>query len=445
MSKQPKRGFLDYVKNPNLFREEARENEKADAPAVPKRKELAALIGAIPVRRLEYEELQIVKAAGGRAVPFLLDLFGDEQALLRRYGKSVLDGSPLEATLELLEPFALPEAKMLESALLHRNKDLRSKALYYLARCANDDAIDALKIGLASDSENCRTSTLIGLEFLAESRRGSKQFREALFEAALPSLNDESFGPAQHAPRALLVLNRKRATRVLLGEEVFSKNNRSVDDVLKALKDANVAVPGAQIRALLKSLKDKATRYPVTSAYATGLILLARAERSRAMDLIADARDSKDEWVRQGAAEAAQIAAGVKQPYKLVCDRYAKDGKECLTEPQLAYLTLSWLDADVNNGGFTQYFFNSSGELAQHAVRAATTVGAPQLAGIIGEAVALFDVDGPSPDRDQRMDQLSGIDLEALDKLSEAYYKCPEKLGEILPLFVSRNPKAFKA
>src|SRR5262249_9151011 len=155
------------------------------------------------------------------------------------------NGSPMESVFDLLEPFAEPPAAVLEPALRHENEYFRYNALYHLARCGNDDAITALQGGLASPSESCRTYTLIGLEFLAKSGRGSDRFRRELFDAVLPLLHDDEYSPAEHAPRALLVLDRPRAVNVLLGEDILRADNRNFQETLRALKDAEVPLPAA--------------------------------------------------------------------------------------------------------------------------------------------------------------------------------------------------------
>jgi hypothetical protein len=444
MAKRPKHGFQEYVKNPDLFREEFKETERADAARPPTARELADLVSAMGTRQLNYEELQQLKKAGDRAASLLQTALQDEKFLFHRYGRSVLDGSAIETALDLLEPFALPKVNLLEPALHHKEEFFRYHALNHLARCGNDDAIDALTAGLKSPSEECRTWTLMGLQCLKDSSRGSKRFRAALFKASVPILADKEYGPAENAPRALLALDLRGATSVLLGEDVFRSDNKSVNKVLKALKDANVPVPAAQLRNLLAGIKIKAANYPFDYAYAEGLVLLARADGSRARELIADAQSWGNEEVKQGAAEALGIAAGVNDAYGFVIDLYRRWGAKGLTEPQLYYLTLSWLDAEVRNGGFSQYYFNSSGELATHAVKAAHSVGASEIAALIEKANALFGKNGPDPDRERRMDQLSKIDLKALDELNTRYYKCAEHLREILPRFVASNPEAFK-
>jgi hypothetical protein len=284
----------------------------------------------------------------------------------------------------------------------------------------------------------------MGLEFLKDSPRGSKKFRAALFKASLPILADKEYGPAEHAPRALLALDFRGATSVLLGEDIFRPDNRSINKVLQALKDANVPVRALQLRKLLAGIKTKAADYPFDYAYAESLVLLARAEGSRAKDLISDAQSWGNDKVKEGAAQALGIAAGVNDAYGFVIEIYRRRGAKGLTEPQLYYLTLSWLDAEVRNGGFSQYYFNSSGELATHAVKAARSVGAAEITAIIEKANTLFGRNGPDADRDRRMDQLSKIDLKALEELDTRYYKCAERLSEILPRFVASHPEAFK-
>jgi hypothetical protein len=443
VTNQPELGFQDYVKNPDLFRQETREKAVKDS-APPTPRELADLVSAMGRRRLGHEELQKLKRAGNQVVPLLQTALRDEKFLFHRYGESVLGGSAIETALGLLEPFGLPAANLLEPALRHPDEVIRYRALFHLARCGNDDAIAALTAGLNAPSEQCRTWTLMGLEYLKDTPRGSAKFRAALFEAAIPLLADKAFTPAEHAPRALLALDFDRAKRVLLGADVFHPENKSIARILQALMDAKVPVPGPQLRNLLAGIKKKATGFPYDFAYADGLILLARTEASGARDLIRDAQGWGNDKVKEGAAKALAIAVGITDAYGFVSELYQRKGAKGLTEPQLYYLTLCWLDGDVRNGGFTQYYFNSSGELAPYAVKAAKAVGASQLAAIIQKANALFGKDGPDPDRDKRMDQLSKIDLKTLDDLATQYYNCTEQLREILPRFVAANPEAFK-
>lgn len=439
---RPKRRFLDYLKNPALFWTEVSEADHADAAPAPRGKRLAALVTAIGKRRPEYGELQRLRKAGPEIVPLLVAALRDPDCLFRLYGENQHDGSFLETATDLLEPFAEPPAAVLEPALRHEDDYFRAKALYHLARCGNDDAIPFLLAGLASPSEECRSYTLIGLEFLKHPGRGTGCFRRTLFDAALPLLNDTD-RPAEYAPRALLALERERAEDVLLGEGVMRADNRRVYETLRALKDANVPVPAAQMRALLVALRGKAGEFPFDFAYENAMILIARAEGPAAADVIADAQVWGNEWVKRGAAEAAAISTGVQDAYSVVMERYERAGVAGLSDPQRNYLALNWLDAEVCNGGFSQFFFNSTGELAGYAVTAAKAVGATDAAEVIRSAVALFGPSGPAADRAERLEQLSELDLDALRELNSKYYALPADIHVLLQQYVARNPREF--
>jgi hypothetical protein len=56
------------------------------------------------------------------------------------------------------------------------------------------------------------------------------------------------------------------------------------------------------------------------------------------------------------------------------------------------------LEADVNNGGFDQYYFNSSGDLAGDAVESLNAIGAKNTADVVRQANALFGAGGPAVD-----------------------------------------------
>jgi len=435
----PKHGFREYVNNPELFRQEVREMQAAATAGPPEADELVKLVAEIGRRSLDYAEIAKLTRAGEQIVPLLLAALRDFDFVCHPYAQSGFYSSALQAVLRLLEPFRLPEASVLQPILERADEKLRKVALAHLALCGNDDAIDALLAGLKSPDEYTRSYILGGL-----GGHGSKRFRAVMFDAVVRLLADPDFNPAHTAPRTLLALDLDRAKSLLLGDEIFNSENPNIKYILEALRDKNLPVPAPQLRALLAGLKSRAADYPFDWAYSAGLILLARAEKSGAADVLHDALTWGNEEVREGAAKGLEIAAEVGDPFNLVMGLYGAHGVAALTEPQLFYLTAWLLDADVRNGGFDQYFFNSSGDLARHAVAAVHAVGGRELAEIVSKAVAAFGKKGPHPDRDKRMDQLSQIDRKFFDELNSAYYKCSESLRELLPRYVASHADAFR-
>jgi hypothetical protein len=74
-------------------------------------------------------------------------------------------------------------------------------------------------------------------------------------------------------------------------------------------------------------------------------------------------------------------------------------------EPSRILFATHWTQSEVLNGGFGQYFSNSTGVLAPEAVVAFRALGMPQAAAILEQAMAFFDFPYPR-DRGQREDAL---------------------------------------
>jgi Domain of unknown function (DUF4375) len=92
-----------------------------------------------------------------------------------------------------------------------------------------------------------------------------------------------------------------------------------------------------------------------------------------------------------------------------------------LTHAQRRLRALGGLRAEVNNGGFHQYFFNSAGDLVPDAVDAAEASGVTELALLIRRALDLLDVQDPA-DRRARQDSLDDLDPEQFADIDDAYY-----------------------
>jgi Domain of unknown function (DUF4375) len=86
-----------------------------------------------------------------------------------------------------------------------------------------------------------------------------------------------------------------------------------------------------------------------------------------------------------------------------------------------AVLIADRFEAEVNNGGFDQYFLNTSGNGAALAPESLRLLGLGQVAELVERANAQFP-GGPSPDR--------GTRLEQMDRLPDSARKVWEELGD---------------
>jgi len=120
-----------------------------------------------------------------------------------------------------------------------------------------------------------------------------------------------------------------------------------------------------------------------------------------------------------------------------------------LSPAERVFLLIWELESEVNNGGFQQYFHNSSGEHAPEVVAALKTIGAPATADIaqravnaVGDAITIWSDDAP---RQASVARLSPQVRQTLDELDREYYKCPEALTPLLYNYVTEHRAEVRA
>ena len=131
----------------------------------------------------------------------------------------------------------------------------------------------------------------------------------------------------------------------------------------------------------------------------------------------------------------------------LVFARYEQVGFAGLTEAEQTVHCVDWLEREVNNGGFDQFFFNSSGNTALETIPALERLGARHTAGLVRRAVAVFPGGRPSANRDERekqMEALPGSAREAWSKLDDEFYEYHDDLAALERAYVQAHRGEFK-
>jgi hypothetical protein len=120
-----------------------------------------------------------------------------------------------------------------------------------------------------------------------------------------------------------------------------------------------------------------------------------------------------------------------------------------LSPPERVFLLVWELESEVNNGGFLQYFHNSSGALALYIVDALKTIRAEATADIAQRALNAVagTVTNWSDDAARQGDikRLSPQARKTLDELDREYYKCPEHLTPLLYNYVTEHRAEVRA
>src|SRR5437879_8408232 len=107
-------------------------------------------------------------------------------------------------------------------------------------------------------------------------------------------------------------------------------------------------------------------------------------------------------------------------------------GKETPVDAALARALVGALQAEVNNGGFEQFFFNSAGDRTREIIEALSAIGAPHTASIVGRAAAKFPGGLPPEDRFARQRLLLervSPDSDAFSEEDAAFLEHREEIG----------------
>ncbi len=117
----------------------------------------------------------------------------------------------------------------------------------------------------------------------------------------------------------------------------------------------------------------------------------------------------------------------------------ARESVQSLTEEERVVLAVEALEREVNAGGYSQFFFNSSREFAPIIVAALDRIGCKKTAAITQKAVRAL---GASDLAEDAIDAALALDdgrRAKLDRCDDSYYEDPEPIAERLLAFIAEN------
>jgi hypothetical protein len=110
-----------------------------------------------------------------------------------------------------------------------------------------------------------------------------------------------------------------------------------------------------------------------------------------------------------------------------------------LAEADRVLICIWELESEVNNGGFHQYYFNSSGDYAYFAPTALRKIGALSMADIVERANAAFGPGGPPTSRQERQARLTALRKDLWDDLDRQFYDYPDDIATLLERTLEAN------
>jgi len=152
-------------------------------------------------------------------------------------------------------------------------------------------------------------------------------------------------------------------------------------------------------------------------------------------------------------ADVAEVAWKVIEPmWGLLKTPYEPDERlqTVATPGQRAFYVLHWTISEVSNGGFHQYFYNSTGYLAPEAITGAELLGASEYANVIRRATSIFPSEEALRDLDQRqeiLEQATDNQIAFLSSLDDALYALLESPTQnpavLFGPYIEAHPEEF--
>ena len=144
--------------------------------------------------------------------------------------------------------------------------------------------------------------------------------------------------------------------------------------------------------------------------------------------------------IQNTCSEAEQRSRLLTERFEAVCLKCEYgDAVEKLSEEERTFYITQILEQEVNNGGFAQFFYNSSGDFSNEIVGAFEKIGATKTASICKRALSVFSGQVPT-DRGKREERLDALDCdEILENCDDAFYDCEEDLAALAYEYIRKT------
>ena len=118
-----------------------------------------------------------------------------------------------------------------------------------------------------------------------------------------------------------------------------------------------------------------------------------------------------------------------------------KAARQPISKEERYVLAVEALEREVNNGGYSQFFLNSSHDFVDVIEEALLAIGCPKTAAITSRAMASLGVDGELTGEKAEAIILADSDSirEALDDCDEQYFENEEPIANRLFAWIKRN------
>jgi len=382
------------------------------------------------------EEFEALDTVGREIHPHLFELLqnNDEDKLTQTRASTFgLQTAPICRLCELTRLGGeVPREVLLALApyLASDVSEIRSSIAGALASTGDAQWLPKLEEQMRGDDEFVGDSILSGFRFAATEDRIESELVPRIYDLVSASLGDDDL---EDVPETLLDLNSKKAMAQLMDPSYFHVDSRVMAKFLDAANERSLMVPRDQLIATIESLKDgDDLSYPRGKILRECLVALALHQNESDLPLLEGVAANHKE---ASISRAAQRALKKFQPSgDSLWKRLSDEGWDGLTKEEQHIVAVRTLDSEVRNGGFAQYFFNSSGDNWKSAQAGLAACKASEFKEILDAAVEKFPDSQPPEENRKRRDALAKIarSSDPFEEQNSAWYAAETNIDGLL-------------
>lgn len=400
-----------------------------------------------------WDERAILAQLGDKAYPRALEILKDpalREKLLTEKSLEFMPSleTPLARLCRIFDLKAAPPQEapaLLAPHLASKHHKIRQTAAFVIASSGQVKFFPELERALKDEDAQVRSDALWGIQKAISGGRIDPAHSGRYYELVAPMLQtDPDFQAADRVPSLVLQLDKKRGTARLLENDVFTARFEPVWRILQAFNTEKVEVPRDRLLALLEEASKLPLDFPMDVVLEETLALLGKLRNPDDLPVLERYLEHSDEQVCMGAVTGLFSYHRHYETLRTPSDAEESLGWDALTPVEKHILAVRQLDGQVKNGGFSQYYFNPSGDKWKLALEGLKAMGATERVLLMEETLAKFPKSSPSSDRDLRQRQLDMIERKqeySFSKQDKAWYKSKEPLVRFVYRYDRANPK----
>ncbi len=427
-SKKAKHPMLGLIRNngyADAVQEQFQAQRDADSSGIMSTREMRKCIKqlqhqsntfSIPARKL--------RAQGRQAESVLLEALNNPKFLATKpSSKHFLDSSPAQVAIDLLGDCGSEQSiSVVQRFLTH--EDCGDAALNVFVKLCRPDQFHIAAEHVAQDPEERKSWMLIGIANRFHKNDGDHELRRLasdwISEHALFDGNRISYEAAEK----LAKINPQAAKSRLLSDKALNADSYSRMVAYRTLARNQIWIDADVARSRLQSEQDeKCIAYIVMCSVRNLDEADWQPHFDRLMNQVPKIEDRSDrDSVADALLDTLAIWLGHDSQYDLIGYDIEPDDRSPVQRKLYAIMSL---DSEVCNGGFMQFFFNSSCVYWQDVHRMLDEINASQTNELFSQAIRIIGLSQGDKTREavhSKLERLTEKQEEHLGNLDEQYY-----------------------